>query len=99
MSARRTTRAEPTSEILFPFPFDNGDAMRLLSIWTAVLMLAAIVAVTGCGGSNMSPAGTGKMDDKMMSDGNMMSGGKIATGGKMMEGKMAADNKMAGEGK
>lgn len=70
--------------------------MRLLKAWTAVLVLAAIVTATGCGGSSMSPAaGAGKMDDKMMSDGKMMSSETMATDGNMMGGKMASDNKMS----
>jgi hypothetical protein len=78
--------------------------MRLLTVWTAVLALTAIVSVTGCGGVNMKPAaGSGTMNDKMMSDSNMMSNGTMADGnkmgGNMMEGKMAADNKMSGAGK
>ena len=72
--------------------------MRILKVWTAVLVLAVIVAATGCGGSNMNPA-AGKVDNKMMSDGNMMSSGKMATGDNMMDGKMSGDNKMAAEGK
>jgi hypothetical protein len=71
--------------------------MRLLGIWTAVLMLASIVTAEGCGGANMNPAGAGKMDDKNMSDGNMMSDGKMATDGNMMNGKMSGDDKMKSE--
>lgn len=65
-----------------------------------VLVLTVILTAAGCGTSNMEPVnGSGKMDDKMMSDGNMMSDGKMATDGNMMGGKMSDDNKMSAEKK
>lgn len=74
--------------------------MRLLGIWTAVLLLAAIVTAAGCGSSNMKPeTGAGMMDDKMKSDGNMMSDGKMASDGNMMGGKMSGDDKMKSDNK
>ncbi len=85
-------------------PFEQGDAMRLLGIWTAVLVLAAIVTAAGCSSSNIKPE-TGKMDDEMKADGNMMGGDamksdNMMSGEKMMtDDKMKSDKMMSGENK